>query len=154
MVRVLCFGNLWQGDDGFGIHVGRHLQTLLPVPSMSVVEIGLRSLDALPWFEGCDEVILVDALHDLKFPPGTVRLLATDEILPHGNSCHAFGIHYLLQAVKAMLACPPPVLLIGAVADTIVPFTDTLSRALLPAAEAVADAIWRRARVAPSEGCA
>lgn len=156
MTRILCFGNPWQGDDGFGIHVYRRLRNAPPRENTQdrLFEVGLRGLDALPLFDGCKTVILVDALRDAEFPAGTVRILSADDIAhddaPHGaGACgHGLGVNFLLRALAATHPDPPEVTLIGAVADRIVPFTETLSPALRNAMEPVLDEILRRVAAA------
>ena len=145
MLHVLCFGNLWQGDDGFGIQVGRSLQGLAHPGAMQVFEIGLRGMDALPFFDGCDEVILVDAVHDASAATGTLRVLLPADIAPDtSQSGHSFGVNYLLQMVAATQTKPPPVTLMGAVVAAIVPFTDQLSAELEAARSVVVDCILQR----------
>ena len=63
MQHIICFGNLWQGDDGFGIHVFRRLKEGCVLPrQVKVFEGGVAGLQALPYFEGCRKAIVVDAL--------------------------------------------------------------------------------------------
>ena len=33
MLHIVCFGNIWQGDDGFGMHVFQRLCDLQSLPS-------------------------------------------------------------------------------------------------------------------------
>ncbi len=144
MVHVLCFGNLLHGDDGFGIHVYRCLQAHLAGRAMRVYEVGLRGLDALPLFEGCQRAILVDALHEPGSPAGTLRELAAAEIpLDSGANSHAAGVGYLLQALAATRLQAPPTRLIGAVAASVTPFTDRLSPPLAAALPAAVAAVLR-----------
>ena len=120
---------------------------------MRVFEVGLRSLDALQFFEHCENVILVDALHDTDYPPGTLRILAQAEIPPDsGANIHEFGVNYLLQALAATHPNPPPVALVGAVADTIIPFTNTLSACVASAVDIVVSAIMGRILSANERG--
>jgi hydrogenase maturation protease len=143
MQHVLCFGNLWHGDDGFGIHVGRRLRERLAArPDVRVVEVGLRGLDALPLFDGCRRAILVDALHDPSLPPGTIRRLPATAIPVESDGFgHAAGVGYLLRALAAARGGLPPATLVGAVIERIRPFSDTLSPLLVPAVEAAVDAV-------------
>lgn len=62
-VLVACVGNIFLGDDAFGVEVaGRLRQELLP-EGVKVVDFGIRSYDlAYALMEPWDEVILVDAL--------------------------------------------------------------------------------------------
>ena len=54
MLHIICFGNLWRGDDGFGIHVFRELNKGCVLPKhVKVFEGGVAGLQALPYFEDC-----------------------------------------------------------------------------------------------------
>ncbi len=71
MVHVVCFGNVWQGDDGFGIHVFRRLcgRRSLP-PQVKVFEAGTAGLDALVYFDNCRKAVIVEAALE-----GAIRLV-------------------------------------------------------------------------------
>ncbi|MAY40849.1 MULTISPECIES: hydrogenase maturation protease [unclassified Neptuniibacter] len=61
MITVLCFGNEWHGDDGFGMEIYKKLKTT-PLPDyVNVIFSGTNSL--LAWKEVINSsyVILVDA---------------------------------------------------------------------------------------------
>jgi len=62
-VLVACVGNIFLGDDAFGVEVASRLwQELLP-EGVKVVDFGIRSYDlAYALMEPWDDVILVDAL--------------------------------------------------------------------------------------------
>lgn len=142
MVHVLCFGNLWRGDDGFGIHVGRRLQAMADAKALRVFEVGLRGLDALPLFERCEAAILVDALHAPDLPAGTLQVVPAAEVAADpGADSHAAGVGFLLNALAATRPAPPPVILVGAVAERIAPFTAELSPALAGAVDAAAQVV-------------
>jgi len=128
--RVICFGNAWHGDDGFGHHVyGR-----LPADT-DAVDAGTAGLNALPYFDGCAKAVLVDAVRT-GAPPGTLhRLLPNDLQAPGGEfSLHDLGVASLLAALHD----PPEVVLIGAAVGKLRTFTDRLSP---PLAAAVPTAI-------------
>lgn len=136
MRHILCFGNLWQGDDGFGIHVCRRLQAVPAAAGVRVFEVGLRSLDALPLFDGCREAILVDALCDPSLAAGTLCRLPAAQLAEAPAACsHGFGVGYLLRALAATHRQPPPATLVGAVIDRLQPFSDVLSAPLRPAVD-------------------
>jgi hydrogenase maturation protease len=66
-VRVVCFGNPWHGDDGFGLHVLRRLPG-----EVDAFDAGTAGLDALPYLESCAKAVLVDAVRT-GAPVGTVQ---------------------------------------------------------------------------------
>jgi hydrogenase maturation protease len=80
MTRTLVagIGNIFNGDDGFGVEVARRLAGR-PVPDgVHVEDFGIRGIHlAYELLEGYDLVVLVDALGRGE-PPGTVFVLAPD----------------------------------------------------------------------------
>jgi len=141
MIHVICFGNLWQGDDGFGVRVFQRLCDRGDWPvHVKMFEAGTAGLAALDYFEGCRKVVIVDALKT-GGAPGRVSRLALDEIdLPdEAYSQHQLGVNHLLAAMKAAFAGrdTPEVVVIGAEVGEIDPFTDRLSPALEAALEPV-----------------
>ena len=101
LVHVLCFGNLWHGDDGFGLHVLRRLRDERRLPShVRAFDAGTAGLNAIPLFEGCNKAVLVDAvetgakigqLHHLSL---TGYVPAVDQPGMHGS-----GVESLLAAL-------------------------------------------------------
>jgi hydrogenase maturation protease len=60
---VAGIGNIFLGDDGFGVEVARRLSTLPLGADVRVVDFGIRGIDlTYALLDGYDEVILVDAL--------------------------------------------------------------------------------------------
>ena len=127
--RVVCFGNPLHGDDGFGQHVLRRLRA----EGIDAVDGGTAGLNALPYFEGCTKVIVVDAVRT-GGRVGAVHRLRPDELQPPGGelSLHELGVASLLAALPR----PPEIVLIGAEVGEIHPFTDGLSPALAAAVPA------------------
>jgi len=107
-VLVACVGNIFLGDDAFGVEVaGRLVQELLP-EGVKVVDFGIRSYDlAYALMEPWDEVILVDAL-PRGGVAGTIYVLAPElpSDLPN-RQCPAIDAHSMnpvavLQMVHAL----------------------------------------------------
>lgn len=131
--RIVCFGNPWHGDDGFGHHVFRRLPR-----GVAAVDAGTAGLDALPQFEGCAKAVVVDAVRT-GGRIGAVHRLVPSELEPPGGelSLHDLGVNSLLRALAVLLREPPDVVLIGAEVGEIRTFTDRLSpplEAALPTA--------------------
>ena len=147
MIHVVCFGNLWQGDDGFGIRVFERLCGRRDWPAyVKVFEAGTAGLAALGYFEGCRKAVIVDALKT-GGTPGRVHRLALDEIELPDEICslHQLGVNHLLAAMTSAFAGRdlPEVVVIGAEAGETNPFTDRLSPALEAALEPTIDLIVR-----------
>ena len=144
MQHIICFGNLWQGDDGFGIHVFRRLKDGVVLPkSVRLFEGGVAGLNALAYFEGCRKAIIVDALKSAGEVASVHRLGMTDLSDPEPEfSLHSFGLNHLLRVLSFYpdRNAVPVIVVIGAV---IVPDGRIFDR-LSPAAAASVDAALNR----------
>lgn len=80
-ILVACIGNIFLGDDGFGVEVARALASRPMPANVKVVDYGIRGLDlAYALLEPWTSVVLVDAVHR-DGAPGTLYLLQ-----PEGSS--------------------------------------------------------------------
>ena len=80
MKRILIagIGNIFLGDDAFGVEVVRELARAPQPPEVRVVDFGIRSYDlAYALADGYDAIILVDATPRGE-PPGTISLIEPD----------------------------------------------------------------------------
>ncbi|MEV0387033.1 hydrogenase maturation protease [Nonomuraea sp. NPDC050643] len=74
-VLVAGIGNVFLGDDGFGVEVARHLAAADRLPGVDVVDFGIRGMDlAYALQREYDAAILVDAAPRGE-PPGTLTVL-------------------------------------------------------------------------------
>ncbi len=80
---VACVGNIFLGDDGFGVEVARELADE-PVPDgVKIVDMGIRGVHlAYELLDGYDLLILVDAA-PRGLAPGTVSVI---EVHPGGTA--------------------------------------------------------------------
>ena len=61
-ILIACIGNIFLGDDAFGVHVAQRLMRCHFPKSVKIVDFGIRSLDlACALLEDWDAAILVDA---------------------------------------------------------------------------------------------
>jgi hydrogenase maturation protease len=95
-ILVACVGNIFLGDDGFGVEVARSLSKRTLPSDVFVKDYGIRGFDlAYALLEPWDAVILVDAL-PRRDAPGTLYVVEPDlscmgnpaapgmEMNPHG----------------------------------------------------------------------
>lgn len=77
-ILIAGIGNIFLGDDGFGVEVAKRLATLEFPASVRVVDFGIRGFDlAYALQDGYETTILVDAYpHGQR--PGTVSLVEPD----------------------------------------------------------------------------
>jgi len=74
-ILVACIGNIFLGDDGFGVEVARELEQTQLSSGVKVVDFGIRGLDMAyallhPW----QAVVMVDAIKR-GGSPGTLYLM-------------------------------------------------------------------------------
>lgn len=74
-ILVAGLGNIFQGDDAFGVEVARHLIARPQLPGVTVVDFGIRGLDlTYALMDGYDAAILIDAAQR-GHAPGTVSVV-------------------------------------------------------------------------------
>jgi hydrogenase maturation protease len=77
-ILVAGIGNIFQGDDAFGVEVARQLQLETLPAAVRVVDFGIRCYDlAYAIADGYDTVVFVDAT-SRRGIPGTLYLLELD----------------------------------------------------------------------------
>jgi hydrogenase maturation protease len=114
-ILVAGVGNVFLGDDGFGVEVVRRLherRTEAWPSDVRVVDYGIRGIDLYyALLDGVDLAILVDGTHR-DGPPGTLYVIepsttktdggTTGEVPPMMISPHDLDPAKVLQAVQAM----------------------------------------------------
>jgi hydrogenase maturation protease len=76
-VLVAGIGNVFLGDDGFGVEVARILAGRTFPPEVDIVDYGIRGMDLAYALAHYDTAILVDAAPRGE-PPGTLSVLEVD----------------------------------------------------------------------------
>jgi hydrogenase maturation protease len=119
-ILVACVGNIFLGDDGFGVEVARRLAAR-PLPSdVLVKDFGIRGFDlAYALMETYELAILVDACAQ-GGTPGTVYLIephpAEDDSAHRGLpplEPHGMNPMNVLRLVKSLGGTPGRVLIVG-----------------------------------------
>jgi len=121
-ILVAGIGNIFLGDDAFGVEVVKRLRTFSWPTGVSVVDFGIRGLDlTYALTDGYDAVLLIDAIR-LNGDPGTLYCLEInpqdvgDESSWDGHALHPLRV---LQAAKAMGGSLKRVLLVGCEPETL-----------------------------------
>jgi hydrogenase maturation protease len=115
-ILVLGLGNVLLGDEGIGVWVVDSLQRRFEFPeSVTVLEGGTLGLDLLPWLEGVERLLVIDAVKFGGEPGQLVRLEgdAVSRVLNVKLSPHQIGVHDLLAAARLTGREPPFVVLWG-----------------------------------------
>ncbi len=77
-VLVAGVGNIFLGDDGFGVEVARRLASRPLPPDVRVADVGIRGVHlAFELLDGVDLLVLADAAQRGE-APGTVTVLEVD----------------------------------------------------------------------------
>jgi hydrogenase maturation protease len=116
-ILVAGIGNIFLGDDGFGVEVVRRLANRPLPPDVEVVDFGIRGFDLAHALMGATcPVVLVDAT-PRGGAPGTLYLIEADatggEHEPASIETHAMDPATVLRLVHALGGTPPRVLVVG-----------------------------------------
>ena len=113
---LIGLGNLLLRDEGIGIHAIRALEARhLAPPGLEIVDGGTSGLDLLPYIEGRDRVLFIDAVNFRK-EPGYIGVLENQEIpalFSHKDSLHHLGLMDVLATAQLLDVAPREICLIG-----------------------------------------
>ena len=115
-IIVLGIGNTLISDDGVGVHIVNKLKQEYTFPdNVTLIDGGTKGLDLLPFIEGSDRLLIIDAAN-FKKEPGTIDTVIGDKIpafLSQKLSVHQIGLPDMLFAAKLMDISPKEMCLIG-----------------------------------------
>jgi hydrogenase maturation protease len=116
-ILIACIGNIFLGDDGFGVEVARRLAGRTLPTGVALKDFGIRGFDlTYALLDPYDLVILVDAC-PRGGEPGTVYLIEPEPVeeAPFDARLEAHGMDPInvLRMVKSMGGAPNRVLLVG-----------------------------------------
>ena len=119
-ILVAGIGNIFLGDDAFGVEVVRRMLRRGVPDHVRVVDFGIRGLDlAYALLDDYDAAILVDAAGQGE-APGTLYILEPEPPGAEGDAPHAellagHGMNPMrvLEAVRALGGRPTRVLVVG-----------------------------------------
>lgn len=114
-ILVAGIGNIFLGDDGFGVEVARRLMGRALPAGVEVVDFGIRGLDlAFALQDGYDTVVLVDAA-PRGGEPGTLYVIEPEE--EDGGDVvletHGMDPVKVLRLARAMGGVPTRMLVVG-----------------------------------------
>ena len=115
-IQLIGLGNILLMDEGVGVHAVQALKRSFDFSEdISLLDGGTLGLDLLPYVEGAEKILFIDAM-DFKQEPGTLTIMEDDEIpsfLRPALSFHQVGLADLLFASKFMGMKPEKIALIG-----------------------------------------
>jgi len=108
-VLIAGIGNIFQGDDAFGVSVVQKVAGIRFPENVRVMDIGIRSLDlAFALLEQFDQVILVDAAARGGLPGTLYTIEISPDDVPHSDeqvglvNSHALDPVRVLTMAKSM----------------------------------------------------
>ena len=124
-VLVAGIGNIFFGDDAFGVEVARRLVDRPMPDGVKVADFGIRGLHlAYELLDGYDTLVLVDAL-PMGEPPGTVALIepelhpAEREDTAPPIEAHSMSPAVVLALLSGLGATVERVLIVGCQPDVV-----------------------------------
>lgn len=114
-VLVAGIGNIFFGDDGFGVEVVRRLRERGVPDGVDIVDFGIRGLDlTYALLAGYDVAVLVDAL-PRGGAPGTLYVLEPDVATSSPPSIETHGMEPMkaLRLANALVGRLPVVRIVG-----------------------------------------
>lgn len=104
-ITVLGIGNILLRDEGLGIRVIEGLKSRYRFPNhVRVLDGGTLGMGLIPFLEGTDSLIIVDAVSGSK-PPGEIYQLYGEEVKRYFQqkvSLHDLGIQDVLAAMEVL----------------------------------------------------
>lgn len=125
-ILVACIGNIFLGDDGFGVEVAKRLAERELPEGVEVVDFGIRGLDLV--YTLLDEsgvVIMVDALPAGE-KPGTLSVIEPHVEEEEGVTLDTHGMDpaKVLAFAQALGAEPARTLVVGCEPETVIDSED------------------------------
>ncbi len=111
-ITVLGIGNPLVADEGVGVRVVEELMTSYHFPeSVSVMDAGTMGMSMLGTIMDTEHLIVVDAVDGTDKPPGTVVLMAPEDLKSHQimHSLHDIRLVDVLASARLAGRCPASV---------------------------------------------
>lgn len=114
MKRIIGVGNLLLRDEGVGVHLIEYLKQRSLPPDVELVDAAAGGFDLLEYIEGCERVVIVDAIKAegepgavYRFSPGDFQTDAATTTSLHDVSLK--DVFHILELKKSL----PPVVVFG-----------------------------------------
>jgi hydrogenase maturation protease len=141
-VLVAGIGNIFLGDDGFGVEVVKHIDTTSLPDGVTVKDFGIRGVHlSYELLDGYDALVLVDAM-PLGEAPGTVVTFEPDieSVAATTADAHSMSPSVVLGLLVGMGGNIPQVVIVGCQPLTIdegIGLSEPVAAAVAPAADTV-----------------
>jgi hydrogenase maturation protease len=134
-ILIACLGNIFYGDDGFGVEVAKELLTKELPENVKVLDFGIRGVDLA--FELAEEYELVILVDTIKIGAEAGSIFVLEPELNGGKSedlSHDLTPAKALQLAQSLNAKPKKILLV-ACEPVNLEFNDKMSEAVKNAVE-------------------
>lgn len=146
-ILIAGLGNELLGDDGVGVHAARLIRQRRPSfwgREVTILEVGVAVLDALPVLERVDRVLAIDAMR-AGCAPGTLYAVAETDIAEWDRQAgmHEMG---LIGAMRLMTGPKPRIAVLGVEPERIdyaMELSETVKRVVPSVAAAAIDCVRR-----------
>ncbi len=101
---IIGLGNLILGDEGFGVHLIRHLQKNYIFENVDIIDGGTIGFRLIEYFMEYNKLLFVDAIKT-DDEPGTIYSFSLEELPPNVtfvSSIHEIGLGDVVQQIKFM----------------------------------------------------
>jgi hydrogenase maturation protease len=148
-VLVAGIGNVFRGDDGFGVEVARQLAAQPPIEGVSVVDFGIRALHLSYALLDPPQLLLVVDACSRGQAPGTLFVLEPSDVLASETAipdAHSMTLDTVLRSLRALGGAQPPLRIIAcepACLDERMGLSEPVERAVPRAVELVRQEIAR-----------
>jgi hydrogenase maturation protease len=143
-ILVAGIGNIFLGDDAFGVHVAQRLLQRDWPENVRIGDFGIRGLDLVyALLDGCDVAILIDAV-PRGAAPGTIFVIEPDLSAPPAEmtiEAHSMDPVRVMNSARSLGARIGRVLVVGCEPTPIDPLQDMQLELSPPVAAAIAPAV-------------
>jgi hydrogenase maturation protease len=142
-VLVAGLGNVFLGDDAFGVEVVNRLAADGVPVGVTVRDVGIRSLDLAYALADVDDVILVDAV-SRGGPPGTIYVLELDTSAgdqPAAIELHGLEPTRLWDVARQLGSAPTRAFVVGCEVGQVADSPPGLSAPVALAVDGAIDAV-------------
>lgn len=118
-ILVAGIGNVFMGDDGFGVALASRVARRALPPGVEVVDYGIRGMDLAYALEAYDTVVLLDATPRGE-PPGTLYVIEPElEDIEGSPDAHGMDPVTVLALARTLGSSVPRTLVVGCEPQTV-----------------------------------
>ena len=146
-ISLLCFGNEWHGDDGFGYAVFKKLQTPQLAEEIDLHFCGCNTMHAWSYMENSQHCIFIDALKTDQQPPGALAWHTPESFNRYSpQHLHDAGVAEFLRHIPILSehGNTPKIELLCVTTNDLEAFTNNLSPPVASAVETACQMLQKR----------